>query len=452
METRAANRTRAVIALVGAATLAGQALVAAASDAKTPPDQPVTRRVSKTPDRGDPNGPSVLAAVSGDCTAVAFESQATNLVDVADAPEPTGRYQVYVRDRGARAVSLASATPAGVPGNATSGWPTVSGDGTFVAFQSAASDLVAGDTNGASDVFLYNGASGRVTLVSRTPAGTPGDGNSFVPSISADGRYVAFGSNATDLDADDTNGTVDVYVYDRSDRSVRIASVATSGAQADGPSSDPSISADGRAVTFSSAATNLDPADDVPRTDVYWHSLTSGRTRLVSIGTGGVAGDALSNTPTISGNGRYVAFRSVASDLTSATAGFAQRGYVRDMKTGRTQVVSLAASGADVGDVEYYGVRISADGSRVAFTTGVAAVAADTNGETDVYLRNLRQDRTKLISVGTSRPAVAEEGSGPSISHDGRCVTFRSDSADLVAHDDNGTVDVFLRRLKQVVP
>ena len=188
---------------------------------------------------------------------MAFTSEATNLIEpsVGDASD----FQVYLRVRGTPAVTLVSATPDGSPGNAGSEIPALNADGSVVAFYSSASDLAANDANGRSDVFVYNAKAGRLTLISRTLGGASGNNASSLPSISADGRYVAFTSYASDLVAGDTNGKADIFVFDRRERVLQRASVSADGEEGNGDSSTPAISADGRFVAFTSASTTWSP-------------------------------------------------------------------------------------------------------------------------------------------------------------------------------------------------
>ena len=219
----------------------------------------------------------------------------------------------------ASTTSVVSAAPNGANADSGSYDSSVSADGRYVAFESDASNLVAGDTNGVSDVFVRDMSTGTVVRVSVDSAEAEGDATSYDPSISADGRYVAFWSNATNLVASDTNGFSDVFVRDRTlDTTVRV-SVDSAESQGDLRSSYPSISADGRYVAFWSTATNLVAVDTNGFSDVFVRDLTDGTTVLVSVNSLGVQGNFGSFDPSISADGRYVAFDSAATNLTTVT-------------------------------------------------------------------------------------------------------------------------------------
>ena len=193
--------------------------------------------------------------------------------------------------------------------------PSISADGRYVAFDSGATNLVPGDTNRTSDVFVHDRLTGKTTRVSVATGGRQANGGSWEPSISADGRYVAFSSGADNLVPGDTNWTSDVFVHDRLTGKTTRVSVATGGRQADGPSNQPSISADGRYVAFSSGADHLVPGDPDRWDDIFVHDRLTGKTTRVSVAIGGWEGNGDSERPSISADGRYVAFQSGADHL-----------------------------------------------------------------------------------------------------------------------------------------
>jgi|GEM_PF-1585857 len=212
-------------------------------------------------------------------------------------------------------VQRVSVASGGTQGNGDSGCPSISADGRYVAFQSYASNLVPGDTNGTWDVFVHDRLTGQTTRVSVASDGTQGNGDSECPSISADGRYVAFASLASNLVPGDTNGTWDVFVHDRLTGQTTRVSVASGGAQGNSGSWCPSISADGRYVAFQSYASNLVPGDTNGVLDVFVHDRLTGQTTRVSVASDGTQGDSYSFGSSISADGRYVAFSSLASNL-----------------------------------------------------------------------------------------------------------------------------------------
>ena len=227
-----------------------------------------------------------------------------------------------VMPAGVTKVELVSVSSAGVQGDKPSegrndgnGRTTVSADGRFVAFVSDATNLVPGDTNGKQDVFVRDRQTGSTERVSVSTAGVQGDGDSFVPMISADGRFVAFASEADNLGPDDTNGYGGVFVRDRQLGITERISISAAGAQGDDGSDWPSISANGRFVAFHSYATNLAPNDTNGYPDVFVRDRQLGITERINVSTAGDQGDDRSGYPSISADGRFVAFHSYATNL-----------------------------------------------------------------------------------------------------------------------------------------
>src|SRR5579862_846786 len=284
-----------------------------------------------------PNGPSQAQrfrpSIDSDCSCVAFSSDATNLV-----PNDTnGKTDVFVRGLQAGTAAgttlLASIGFGGEPADGASSFPSVSGDCSRVAFQSLADNLVPNDTNNFSDIFVYDIASGMTTRVSVGPGDTQANGASITPSFSADGRCVAFASAATNLlpSSPDTNQTLDIYVECDGVVTCR-ASVNTGGQQANDLSFLPALNADGTIVAFKSNASNLVADDFNGEPDVFVHNCTTGETIRVSVGDEGQEGDGAAIPPSISGDGRFVAFGSFASNLIrGVNVGGNSQAYVRDL-------------------------------------------------------------------------------------------------------------------------
>ncbi len=234
-----------------------------------------TNRVSISSKLKEGNGSSYASSISGDGRMVAFVSQANNLV----RRDTNRRPDIFVYNRSTRKTIRVSIASDGTQANGESAAPMISADGGFVTFHSTASNLVPDDENGRSDIFVHDLSSGETTRVSRGMANTEANGDSFIPAISADGRYVAFQSMASNLVPGDTNGTpdayrgIDVFRYDRQTNQTERVSVGNDGEQANGPSNDPgddpSISADGRYVCFASLASNLVEDDTNGAYDVF---------------------------------------------------------------------------------------------------------------------------------------------------------------------------------------
>jgi len=228
---------------------------------------------------------------------------------------------VFVHDSVTGVTTRVSVDSSGNQGDSDSGGSSISSDGRYVAFNSYASNLVAGDTNGMPDVFVHDTVTGETTRVSVDSSGNQGNGHSYSPSISSDGRYVAFDSEATNLVAGDTNGWYDIFVHDTMTGETIRVSVGSSGNQGNYISFSPSISSDGRFVAFQSLATNLVAGDTNGVWDVFVHGTVTGVTSRVSVGSSGNQGDGDSRFPSISSDGRYVAFDSLASNLVPGDIG-----------------------------------------------------------------------------------------------------------------------------------
>ena len=402
-----------------------------------------TQRVSVSSAGVQGNGISGITtlAVSANGRYVAFDSHATNLV----SSDTSGHIDVFVRDRKLHKTYLVSVSSAGVPGNTDSYDPSISADGRYVAFDSAATNLAAGDTNGAYDVFVRDLKLHKTYLVSVSSAGVQGNADSYEPSISADGRYVAFISDAGNLVAGDTNGYADVFVRDRKLHKTTRVSVDSAGAQANGDSSGPSISADGRSVAFVSEASNLVPGDTNGSEDVFVRDRKLHKTTRVSVDSAGVQGASDSNGPSISADGRYVAFYSAAGNLVAGDTNATTDVFVRDRKLHKTTRVSVGPAGAQ-GNDSSYDPSISADGRYVAYLSNAGnLVVGDTNGYIDVFLRDRKLHKTYRVSVDSGGAQANARSYLASISANGRYVAFGSDASNLVVGDSNAAEDVFVR-------
>jgi Tol biopolymer transport system component len=393
------------------------------------------------------DGESSSPSLSADGRYAAFASGAANLA--ADDLDPAG--DVFVRDLVAGTTTLASRGPGGFAADAGSGAPAISGDGRVVVFQSVATNLSGEDVDGVQDVFARDLMAGTTTLVSRASSGGAGaDGDSMNPAVSADGRFVAFESLADNLAADDDKDALDVFVRDLATGATTLASRATGGAAGDGSSFDPSISGDGRLVAFASAAGNLS-SDDDPSVlqNVYLRDLAAGTTALASRagGPGGAGGDDNSFGPSISADGRVVAFTSDASNLVPGAAGGV---YARDLAAARTLLVSRAG-GPDGAPAQAASDEpsTSADGRVVAFQSDEDGLSPDDVVLRDVFARDLAAGTTTLLSraAGPGGPGADGDSFRPSVSGDGRFVAFESVADNLSAIDDDGVVNVFRRDL-----
>ncbi|QQR76161.1 MAG: PD40 domain-containing protein [Holophagales bacterium] len=383
-------------------------------------------------------------SISSDGRFVAFASDASNLVEA----DTNGTTDVFVRDRETGTTSRVSVSSNGVEGNALSYSPSVSVDGRFVAFSSDASNLVGSDTNGSRDVFVHDRQAGTTTRASLAGNGAQANGVSLGSVISGDGRFVAFFSVATNLVANDTNGTFDVFVHDLLTGATTRVSVSSAGGQASAGSFSPSISGDGRFVAFDSLASNLVSGDTNASWDCFVHDRQTGTTSRVSVDNSGAQGNGTSNETSISADGRYVAFISGASNLVAADANGVADVFVHDRQTGMTTRVSVVESGAEANGASG-GPSISDDGRFIAFASDASnLVPADWNGVTDVFRRDLPLGTVVLVSAAFPEAQANGQSSYLSISGDGHSVAFDSTASNLVPDDTNGVDDIFIERLE----
>jgi cold shock CspA family protein len=402
---------------------------------------PTTKRVSVRSNGTQANGSSYRQAISGNGRFVAFDSGARNLV----AGDSNGVHDVFVHDRETKKTKRVSVRSNGTQADEGSYSPAISGNGRFVAFSSYASNLVAGDSNGSWDVFVHDRKTKETRRVSVGSDGAQADAYSDYPAISGNGRFVAFISLATNLVAGDSNGAWDVFVHDRETKETRRVSVGSDGAQADGYSNVPTISGNGRFVGFESDATNLVADDTNGVTDVFVHDRETNETKRVSVGSNGTQADGGSSLPAISGNGRFVAFLSGATNLVAGDTNEDFDVFVHDRETNETKRVSVGLNGAQAESGSSM-PAISGNGRFVAFESFAAnLVAGDTNGSADVFVHDRETNQTKRVSVRSNGAQGDGDSYAPAISGNGRFVAFFSFATNLVAGDTNNRSDVFVR-------
>jgi hypothetical protein len=398
------------------------------------------------------DGNSYAPAISGDGRYVVFRSLATNLI------EGTGTgglfSQVFVYDRIRRQTTLVSASNNGEPGNSHSGesWLNISSDGRYVVFDSQATDLVTGDTNGVSDVFVYDRQTRHTKRISVSSSGEQGNDLSYGSGISADGRYVAFVSSASNLVPGDTNGVFDVFIHDCLTEQTTRVSVSSTGEQGNSEGGYAvKMTVEGRYILFGSTASNLVAGDTNGKIDTFVHDCLTGQTTRVSVNSMGEQGndDSSYYGSGLSADGRYVAFASAASNLVNGDTNAAPDVFVHDRDTGQTTCVSVSSLGelgnSNSGDS---GLSLSADGRYVAFSSVATNLAtADTDSSPDVFVYDRVTGETILVSVHSS----GEKGNswsgffGLDFSEDGKYVVFHSTASNLVTEDSNAYSDIFVR-------
>lgn len=430
---------------VGAGVSFSIGIIASATIAVGIVQGPTTSRVSISSSGEEANGGSGEVSVSRDGRLVAFRSSATNLVP----GDSNGQDDIFVHDRLTGETRRVSVSSTGGQANQGSARPAISADGSVVAFYSPASNLVTGDTNGRFDVFCHDLATGQTERISVSSSGGQANGDSGLDrlAISADGRFVAFASGATNLVSGDSNRKWDVFVHDRSTRQTTRVSVSSSGAQADNGSGHPAISADGRYVSFYSQAKKLVANDRNNVADVFLHDQVTRTTRLVSLSNTGAQGNGQSDSPWLSDDGNFVAYRSWASNLIPGDSNAQPDVFVKNLASGVVTLVSVSSNGAP-SDGQSYQPKLSGDGRFVAFGSGASnLVPDDLNATSDVFVRDLLLGTTTRASVDSNgiEGNNASGRWGPAISGDGLTIVFESDANNLLPNDTNGVSDIFVR-------
>jgi Tol biopolymer transport system component len=365
--------------------------------------------------------------------------------------DSNGTWDVFLRDRLHGETVLVSVSIHGRPGNGMSLLSearSVSGDGLRVVFGSEATDLVPGDTNGVFDLFVRDLAAGTTVRVNVDSAGNQSYGGGSDATISGNGRFVAFSSDAGDLVAGDTNSDDDVFVHDLLTGQTLLVSTGAGGLPSNGDSYAPSISDDGRFVAFYSEATNLVAGDTNGQPDIFLRDLQTGRTTMVSLGLGGQPANGYSDICAISGDGRFVAFGSDATNLVPNDLNGLHDIFVRDLSAGTTTLATVSSAGVQSDQNTYYPPSISFDGRLVTFNTSADdLVPSDQFAGDDVFLRDRRSGTTTLVSLNSAGHQANGASYSPMLSGNGRFVVFRSAATNLVIADDNGFSDVFVRDL-----
>ena len=387
------------------------------------------------------NAASDFPALSSDGAFVAFSTDATNTF-LLDGNAATDIW----RQSAAGALERVSLTTAGSATNGASFAPSISADGRYVAFGSLATNLTLNDSNDFPDIFRRDMLTGAVLLVSANPDGLPANSLSFAPTISADGRYVAYLSPATDLVPGDLNGSIDTFITDLVTGQHRLVSTAADGTQASaGSINRPSLSAQARFVAFDSAAANLTAGDANSRDDVFVKDLLTGAIVRASEGPageamgGGFEGDL---RPALSADGRYVVFATMAGLLAADTNG-ARDIYRKDLLTGALARVSVTATGVQ-GNAESRDATLSADGRLVSFTSLAGNLATgDGAGSADIFVKDMVTGTLTLLSSNAAGTPGFGQSVNAAISADGGTIVFASTAPDLIAADGNATQDVF---------
>ncbi|MBL8859917.1 MAG: PD40 domain-containing protein [Planctomycetes bacterium] len=414
-----------------------------------------TSRASLTSLGGEANSFSEHGSLSANGRKLAFMSLADNLA----LGDTNGEFDVFVRDLDTGITTIASVGPLGVNGDGPSGYPAISADGNFVAFESLATNLVPGDTNGKRDVFVRDLVAGVTERVSvSTGGGQSDDVATFwtTPAISSNGRYVAFESQAPNLVAIDTNNLPDVYLRDRLlGTTVRVSEAVQLPPamppppyiESNSSSGRPAMTPDGRFIVYQSAASNLfAPSDDTNGVnDVYLRDTLLGTTTLVSRSSGGAVGNGPSGVPSISADGNFIAFDSSATNLVAGDTNGWGDVFLRNRATNTTTRVSVATGGAQ-GNRLSNGPAISGDGRFIAFRSlATNLILIDANESPDVYVHNRLTGVTRRVSVNSQNLEGNDYSVWPSLSNTGRYIAYYSLASNLVPNDLNQSSDVFIQ-------
>lgn len=411
--------------------------------------------VSVATDGSQAEGLSRYSLLSGDGRYVVFVSNASNLV-----PDDTnGVNDIFVRDRQTGTTERVSVASDGSEGNDLSGFSdphelSITPDGRYVAFMSAASNLVPDDTNGNQqsatwgwDIFVHDRQTGTTERINIASDGSEAiGGGSFRLDISIDGRYVSFQSEASNLVPDDTNDVSDIFVHDRQTGTTERMSVTSEGTQGNGPSDHPSISFDGRYIAFMSVASDLVPSDTNALADIFVHDRQTGTTERINVSSDGSEGNNVAGGPTsMSADGRYISYITSASNLIPGATNPGNDVVVYDQQTDTNELVSIASDGSQANNNAATS-SMSDDGRYVSFQSTATNLSPDaSNGEMNIFVHDRETGETKIVTsaIGGSH-GTRRFNFSPSISDDGQYVTFSSDVASLVANDTNNSWDVFV--------
>ncbi len=416
---------------------------------------------------GAGNAESDYPSISADGQFVVFASTASNLVpgdtNICDFHNCV---DIFLRDRFAGTTTRISISNAGQQANGDSYTPSISANGRYVVFTSNANNLIPGDAGGGT--FLYDRQTGLISRVSVAIFSVTGNGTA--PSVSDDGRYVVFASSRDDLvpgDTCDTSnmfaGCNDVFLFDRQTQQTSLVSVSSAGIQGDLDSYDPSITADGRYVTFTSQASNLVSNDNntnclpspLSCPDIFLRDLQTGQTTLVSVSSGGTQGNYESSVASISLNGDFIVFNSTASNLISGDTGIFPDIFLRDLQQGKTTRVNVSSSDAQANDGNQNDYTsfgwaghpsISADGRFVVFhSIATNLVANDTNNQRDIFVHDNQTHETVRVNVSVSGVQTDADSDFEMISADGHYIMFRSAADNLVpGYENGGKRDIFV--------
>ena len=350
----------------------------------------------------------------------------------------------YLRDRQTGITEIVNLTPAGFVGSGASSLTSLSADARFVLFSSTSSTLVPGDTNGRQDAFVRDRQLATTERVSVATSGAQADADCMPAMITPDGRFLVFNSLATTLVPGDTNGVSDAFLRDRQAGTTERVSLSSGGGEGNDSSGASAITPDGRYVLLTSNATNLVPGDTNLRRDVFLRDRQLGTTERVSLTSSGGQGNGDSVSGPISPDARFVLFESQSTNLVPDDTNLQWDVFLRDRQLGTTERVSVSSTGSQGNGESRFG-SISADGRYVAFWSYASdLVPDDTNQQADVFLRDRQNGTTERVNVNWAGFPVSN-GYVPVMTPDARFVAFSSGSDKLTPEIDLDEEASFLR-------
>jgi len=407
----------------------------------------LTRLVSAGPLGEGGDGYSHDPAISANGRYIAYVSRATDLIDGLSTNENDN---IFLYDMANGTTALVTAGPLGIGGDDDSLAPSISDDGRWIAFFSRATDLIDGlTTNGNANIFLYDTETGITVLITEGQAGVGGDSGSFVPMISGDGTWIVFESSATDLTGGlATTNKYNIFRYDMIRGEIALVTAGTADIGGDGNSFNPSVSGDGRWVTFSSYATDLvDGMVTSGGENIYLYDADKKETALITTGSTGLGGNSYSFDPLIAAEGSKIIFTSRATDLVDGqTTRNMINAFLYDMTTKETALISKGASGVG-GDGDAHGVSISADGSKAVILSWASNLVdnLEANGYSNIFMYDTIAETTVLISTGPEGDGGGNDSTFPAMSSDGEWIAYASRATDLLdGQETNNNGNIFV--------
>ncbi len=388
-------------------------------------------------------GDSFIPYLNPDGRYVVFDSDATNLVQ----NDTNGLPDVFRKDTSTGAAVRCSTDSSDAQGNGASLQPAINQDGRYIVFESDATNLVANDTNGVRDIFRKDLLSGETLRCSTDAAGTQADGASNFAVASADGVFVTFASDATNLVTNDTNGASDIFRKNLVTQEIVRCSTSSASVQSNGNSQGPILGPEGRFVAFTSQASNLVPNDTNGVADVFRKDLLTGETLRCSTNSTGGQSNGISNDLFLGADGRFVVFRSDATNLVPNDTNGVGDVFLKDIATGETSRCSTDSAGVQANGASDF-TAISDDGRYAVFRSDATnLVPGDTNGVGDIFRKDMLTGQVIRCSTDAAGAQANGASNAPICDAAGRYIAFTSAATNLVANDTNGLVDVFRKEL-----